>query len=50
MAKILARRMSVPVYVGCSTKFSGLVVDEEMQSLAELTNIIMQKWSQRGRS
>ena len=47
IAKILARRMNIPVYVGCSLKFPGLLVDEEMQSLTELIKVIMGEWSQR---
>ncbi|KAF7506288.1 hypothetical protein GJ744_012096 [Endocarpon pusillum] len=45
MAKILARRMNTPVYLGCSMQFSGLVVEEQMQDLRELTKVIMDQWS-----
>ena len=30
MAKILARRTGLPVYVGCSAVFGGMGIEEEM--------------------
>lgn len=46
IAKILAQRMNVPVYVGCSMKLSGLMVEEQLGSLRELAEVIMEKWNQ----
>jgi hypothetical protein len=50
MAKILARRMNIPVYVGCSMRLPGLVIEEEMDSLTDLTKAIMDRWSRDVRS
>jgi uncharacterized protein YutE (UPF0331/DUF86 family) len=47
MAKILARRMDLPVYVGCSLNLSGVTTEEEMESLTALTKVIMAKWNAR---
>ena len=50
VAKILACRMNVPIYVGCSIKAPNLVADEEMESLAALTSLVMDQWNQLVRS
>ena len=34
LAKILARRLSGPVYVGCSVSVEGMTVEEEMEGLS----------------
>lgn len=47
MAKILARRMRQPVYVGCSMNFAGTTTEEEMEGLTVAVDQIMQKWNQR---
>ena len=46
MAKILARRMKQPVYVGCSMNFAGSTVEEEMEGLTAAVDQIMQIWNQ----
>jgi hypothetical protein len=46
MAKLLSRRMNIPVYVGSSMKFPQLIVEEEMESLTQLTKVIMEQWNQ----
>lgn len=48
-AKILARRMGVPVYVGCSIDSTalGLVVEEEMEGLKRIVEVIMERWEKR---
>lgn len=48
-AKILARRMGVPVYVGCSidTMATGTTAEEEMEGVAKIVEVIMQKWDER---
>jgi hypothetical protein len=50
MAKLLSRRMNIPVYVGSSMKFPQLIVEEEMESLTQLTKVIMEQWNQHLRS
>lgn len=46
VAKILARRMSLPVYVGCSIdpRALELAVEEEMEGLSKLVEVIMDRW------
>ncbi|EAW07306.1 proteasome assembly chaperone 4 family protein [Aspergillus clavatus NRRL 1] len=46
VAKILARRMGLPVYVGCSidTRALELTVEEEMEGLTKLVQVIMERW------
>lgn len=48
IAKILARRFSIPVYVGCSIDphALGLEVAEEMEGLTKTINVIMEKWEE----
>jgi hypothetical protein len=46
MAKLLTRRMNVPVYVGSSMKFPELIVEEEMECFTRLTKVIMEQWNQ----
>nr|ADI24966.1 unknown [Penicillium aethiopicum] len=48
IAKILARRFSIPVYVGCSIDphSMGLEVAEEMEGLTKIVNVIMEKWEE----
>lgn len=47
VAKILARRMGKPVYVGCSVDPNGLglTVEEEMEGLTQFVNVVMEKFS-----
>jgi len=33
LAKILARRLQLPVYVGCSINFTGTTAEEELEGL-----------------
>ena len=47
MAKILARRMKQPVYVGCSMNFAGTTAEEEMEGLTVAVDKIMQNWNER---
>jgi hypothetical protein len=48
IAKILARRFSIPVYVGCSIDPHGLGLEvaEEMEGLTKIINVIMEKWEE----
>lgn len=50
MARILARRMNVPVYVGCSMMGARLTVEEEMESFTEVTKLITDHWNQHAQS
>ncbi|RAL05220.1 proteasome assembly chaperone 4 family protein [Aspergillus ibericus CBS 121593] len=49
IAKILARRMKVPVYVGCSIDpvGLGLLVEEEMEGVRGIVDVVMRKWEDR---
>jgi hypothetical protein len=47
LAKILARRMKSPVYVGCSMNFAGTTTEEEMEGLTAVVGQIMDKWNQK---
>ncbi|KAL2838886.1 hypothetical protein BJY01DRAFT_219619 [Aspergillus pseudoustus] len=48
VAKILARRMHVPVYVGCSIDPSALSLlpEEEMEGLTKIVDTVMAKWNE----
>ncbi|KAJ5704154.1 hypothetical protein N7493_011292 [Penicillium malachiteum] len=48
VAKILARRTSKPIYVGCSIDPNGLglTVEEEMEGLTQIVNVIAEKIGQ----
>ncbi|KAK2762110.1 hypothetical protein FQN54_001117 [Arachnomyces sp. PD_36] len=46
-AKILARRMSIPVYVGCSVEFEGTTVEEETEGLKKVIDSVIEKWNER---
>ncbi|KAE8353341.1 hypothetical protein BDV28DRAFT_133293 [Aspergillus coremiiformis] len=48
LAKILARRMKIPVYVGCSIDpvALGLLVEEEMEGLTKIVDVIMKRWEE----
>ncbi|OJJ87699.1 proteasome assembly chaperone 4 family protein [Aspergillus glaucus CBS 516.65] len=45
LAKILARRMARPVYVGCSLDPGalGLMVEEEMEGLGRIVDVVMEQ-------
>ncbi|OCT50870.1 hypothetical protein CLCR_09229 [Cladophialophora carrionii] len=45
MAKILARKMKRPVYVGCSMKIAGTTAEEEMEGFTAIVDQIVQKWN-----
>ncbi|KAJ6117202.1 hypothetical protein N7512_006927 [Penicillium capsulatum] len=47
VAKILARRIRMPVYVGCSIDPHGLglTVEEEMEGLIQFVNVVVEKFS-----
>jgi len=47
VAKILARKTALPVYVGCSMNFSGLTVEEEMEGLTKVIETVITKWQER---
>ncbi|PLB35731.1 proteasome assembly chaperone 4 family protein [Aspergillus candidus] len=49
IAKILARRMGVPVYVGCSIDATALelTVEEEMEGLVKIVETVMERWGKR---
>ncbi|KAL4997807.1 hypothetical protein BDV10DRAFT_185803 [Aspergillus recurvatus] len=51
VAKILARRMGVPVYLGCSIDpvSLGLLPEEEMEGLTSIVDKVMAKWESRDR-
>ncbi|KAL4975631.1 hypothetical protein BDW66DRAFT_151744 [Aspergillus desertorum] len=51
VAKILARRMRIPVYLGCSIDpiALGLLPEEEMEGLTSIVDKIMAKWEARDR-
>lgn len=46
VARILARRTALPVYVGCSMNFAGLMVEEEMEGLSKLIDTIMTQFKE----
>ncbi|EEQ84140.1 uncharacterized protein BDCG_00945 [Blastomyces dermatitidis ER-3] len=46
-ARILSRRMDMPVYVGCSVDFSDSTVEEEMEGLKKISETVMEKWQER---
>ncbi|OAX79208.1 hypothetical protein ACJ72_06473, partial [Emergomyces africanus] len=46
-ARILAHRMDMPIYVGCSVDFSGSTVEEEMEGLKKILEIVMEKWQEK---
>jgi hypothetical protein len=47
VAKILARKTMLPVYVGCSMDFSGLTVEEEIEGLTKVIETVMSNWNKR---
>ncbi|KAL4917779.1 hypothetical protein BDW62DRAFT_201337 [Aspergillus aurantiobrunneus] len=49
VAKILARRMGVPVYLGCSIDpvALGLLPEEEMEGLTGIVDRVMTRWDAR---
>jgi len=47
MAKVLARRMKQPVYVGCSMNFAGTTAEEEMEGLTVVVDQLVQRWNHR---
>ncbi|KAL4940377.1 hypothetical protein BDV06DRAFT_20807 [Aspergillus oleicola] len=51
IAKILARRMGVPVYLGCSIDpvALGLLPEEEMEGLTGIVDKVMKKWDEQKR-
>ncbi|KAL1963667.1 hypothetical protein VTN77DRAFT_7988 [Rasamsonia byssochlamydoides] len=50
-AKILARRMGIPVYVGCNIDpvATGSTAEEEMEGFSKIVDVIMEKWQERER-
>ncbi|KAJ5682875.1 hypothetical protein N7462_006040 [Penicillium macrosclerotiorum] len=46
VAKILARRIKMPVYVGCSIDPNGLslTVEEEMEGLKQIVNTVVERF------
>ncbi|KIW33025.1 uncharacterized protein PV07_04528 [Cladophialophora immunda] len=47
MAKVLARKMKHPVYVGCSMDFTGMTAEEEMEGFAAAVDQIMERWDSK---
>jgi Proteasome assembly chaperone 4 len=47
VARILARKTALPVYVGCSMNFSGLTVEEEMEGLTKVIETVMTRWKEK---
>lgn len=41
LSKILARKMKMPVYIGCSMSFAGIVPEEELEGLTRIVHEIM---------
>ena len=46
LAKVFARRMGQPVYVGCSVNVAGMTVEEEMEGLAKTVEEVMKAWNE----
>ncbi|KAJ5099903.1 hypothetical protein N7532_006904 [Penicillium argentinense] len=46
VAKIITRRIGMPIYVGCSidTNALGLQVEEEMEGLTHIVNLVVEKY------
>ncbi|KAF7593288.1 hypothetical protein BBP40_011747 [Aspergillus hancockii] len=51
IAKVLARRMRIPVYVGCSIDPTALgqTVEEEMEGLTKIVDVIIKRWEESRR-
>lgn len=47
VAKILAKRMKQPIYVGCSVNLAGTTVEEEMEGLVTAVDQIVHCWTQQ---
>ena len=47
VAKILARKTALPMYVGCSMNFSGLTVEEDMEGLTKVIDTVMARWKEK---
>lgn len=45
MARILARKMKQPVYVGCSMHFGDTTAEEEMEGFTAAVDLIMDSWN-----
>lgn len=43
--------MGVPVYVGCSidAAATGTTAEEEMEGVAKIVEVVMQRWEERGK-
>jgi hypothetical protein len=48
VAKILARKTMLPVYVGCSMDLSSLTAEEEIEGLTKVIETVMGNWNERG--
>ena len=46
VAQALARRMYMPVYVGCSIDLSGQTAAEEMEGLVNVVDAVLAKWEE----
>ena len=44
LSKILARRMHLPVYVGCSMSFAGISPEEEIEGLSVVVGRILSEY------
>lgn len=49
LSKILARRLRLPVYVGCSMSFAGISPEEEMEGLSLVVKKILAEYEQMSR-
>ncbi len=47
VAKILARKLKQPVYVGCSVHVEGMTVEEEMEGLSAVVGKVMEAKEKR---
>lgn len=47
LAKILARKTGLPVYVGCSISFAGTTPDEEMEGLTRVVGEVMVQFNKK---
>ncbi|KAJ9655058.1 hypothetical protein H2198_005999 [Neophaeococcomyces mojaviensis] len=45
LSKILARKMKLPVYVGCSMSFAGITPEEEIEGLTRIVEEVMAQFN-----
>jgi Proteasome assembly chaperone 4 len=47
IARVLVRRMNMPVYVGCSIDTMGSTIEEETEGFAKIVEAIMEEFQRR---